>query len=44
MDGQLPTAGLPPVYPVLIGSEESMRDVGILSVGVNQTAFEDAPV
>ena len=44
IEGQLPATGLPPIYPVLIGSEESMRDVGIETVSVNQTAFEDAPV
>jgi uncharacterized membrane protein len=37
-------AGMPPVYPVLIGAESSIRDAGIQSVSVAQTAFEDAPV
>ena len=44
IDGELPTTGLPPIYPVLIGSESAMRDVSIQTVSVGQTAFEDAPV
>ncbi len=43
-DGQLKVSGLPPIYPVLVGAEAAMRDVGIQTVSVNQTAFEDAPV
>ena len=41
---QLDLAELPPVYPVVIGSDESSRDVSITSMSVSQTAFEDAPV
>jgi hypothetical protein len=41
---QLDLAELPPVYPVVIGSNESSRDVSITSLSVSQTAFEDAPV
>lgn len=35
---------LPPIYPVLIGSDEPPRDVGLGHVAVSQTNFEDAPV
>ncbi len=43
--GPLPDlAGLPPVYPVVIGAQRPARDVSLQQVGVNQTAFEDAPV
>ena len=41
---QLDLADLPPVYPVVIGSKESSRDVSITSMSLSQTAFEDAPV
>lgn len=41
---QLDLADLPPVYPVVIGSKESSRDVSITSISLSQTAFEDAPV
>jgi uncharacterized membrane protein len=34
----------PPVYPVVIGSEASLRDIALDNVTVSQTAFEDAPV
>jgi uncharacterized membrane protein len=37
-------AGLPPVYPVVIGSDDPIKDIAIENVTVNQTAFEDAPV
>ncbi len=35
---------LPPVYPVLFGSETPLRDIAITNVSVTQTSFEDAPV
>jgi hypothetical protein len=35
---------LPPIYPVLIGREGSLRDLSIVSVSASQSAFEDAPV
>ncbi len=38
------TAGLPPVYPVVIGEGRPPRDISVASVSVSQTAFEDAPV
>ena len=37
-------ATLPPVYPVVFGSDDSPRDLAITSTGVTQTSFEDAPV
>jgi len=37
-------AGLPPVYPVVIGRPGAIRDLAIAQVNVSQTAFEDAPV
>lgn len=43
--GGLPDlAGLPPIYPVVIGGNESPRDLAVQQVNVSQTAFEDAPV
>jgi uncharacterized membrane protein len=37
-------AGLPPIYPVLLGKEGALRDLSIVSVSAAQSAFEDAPV
>src|SRR5204862_3672556 len=37
-------AGLPPVYPVVFGSDQPPRDIGIVNSTVTQAAFEDAPV
>lgn len=43
--GALPDlSGLPPIYPVVIGSGQPIKDVAVNSVTVSQTAFEDAPV
>jgi uncharacterized membrane protein len=42
-DGRLDVAGLPPVYPVVIGRNETINDIAIQQVMVSQTAFEDAP-
>jgi uncharacterized membrane protein len=36
--------GLPPVYPVVLGSLEPIRDIAVQQVQATQTAFEDAPV
>lgn len=36
--------GLPPVYPVVVGSDSPLSDVAVNNIGVTQTAFEDAPV
>jgi len=37
-------AGLPPVYPVVIGHSRPQRDLALGNVAVSQTSFEDAPV
>ena len=43
--GSLPDLkGLPPIYPVVIGKNEPVRDIAIQQVRVSQSAFEDAPV
>jgi uncharacterized membrane protein len=36
--------GLPPVYPVVIGTRGTVRDAALSQVHLSQTAFEDAPV
>jgi uncharacterized membrane protein len=36
--------GLPPVYPVVIGTDASIQDVALRRVAVSRTAFEDAPI
>jgi hypothetical protein len=36
--------GLPPIYPVIFGSDAPPRDLAIGSTTVTQSAFEDAPV
>src|SRR5262245_35378277 len=43
-EGNFDLAGLPPVYPVMIGREETAPDLAILKTSVSQTSFEDAPV
>lgn len=40
----LDTAGLPPVFPVLVGQEAPIPDLAVEQVHVTQSAFEDAPV
>lgn len=43
--GKLPELkGLPPIYPVVIGRRDAVRDIAVQQVSVSQTAFEDAPV
>ena len=37
-------SGLPPVYPVVIGTDQPIKDIAINNVNVSQTSFEDAPV
>ena len=37
-------AGLPPVYPVVLGRTDPARDIAVQQVTVGQTSFEDAPV
>ena len=43
-DGVIDTAGLPPIYPIVIGSDEAVKDIAVEKVTTSQTAFEDAPV
>ncbi|MEO5960444.1 MAG: hypothetical protein ABIZ49_10130, partial [Opitutaceae bacterium] len=43
--GALPDLkGLPPIYPVVIGRRDPVRDIAVQQVHVTQSAFEDAPV
>lgn len=44
--GSLPPemAGLPPIYPVVIGRADALRDIAVQQVHVTQSSFEDAPV
>jgi uncharacterized membrane protein len=43
--GALPDlTGLPPVYPVVIGRPDAVKDISLQQVAVSQTIFEDAPV
>jgi len=37
-------SGLPPIYPVLIGKADGLRDIRLAHVDVRETAFDDAPV
>ncbi len=37
-------AGLPPVYPVMLGSDQAPLDIAVKAVSVRETEFEDAPV
>ena len=36
--------GVPPVYPVVIGTNRPQKDISLTNVSVSQTSFEDAPV
>jgi len=43
--GSMPSLeGLPPIYPVVVGSPDPIRDIAVQQVNIGQTAFEDAPV
>ena len=44
--GDLPPdlSGLPPIYPVVMGSQEPVKDIALKQVSATQSAFEDAPV
>jgi uncharacterized membrane protein len=44
VDGSFDPGGLPPIYPVVMGTEEPIKDIALQKVTVSQTAFEDAPV
>ena len=37
-------SGVPPIYPVVIGSDKPQKDIALANVSVSQTSFEDAPV
>ena len=44
-NGALPDlAGLPPIYPVVIGQRDAVQDIAVQRVAVSQSSFEDAPV
>jgi len=43
-EGKIDATGLPPIYPVIIGREETINDIAIQKIAVSQTAFEDTPV
>jgi uncharacterized membrane protein len=43
-DGAPDLTGLPPIYPVVLGTDAPARDLALDQVAVNQTSFEDAPV
>ena len=42
--GAADLTNLPPVYPVVLGNDDSQRDVSIRNVTTSQTNFEAAPV
>ncbi len=42
--GPADLAGLPPVYPVVLGKGAPVRDLAVQQTRVSQTDFEDAPV
>ncbi len=37
-------SGMPPIYPVIVGQDQTEKDIAVANVTVSQTAFEDAPV
>jgi uncharacterized membrane protein len=43
-EAELDLSRLPPIYPVVIGTDDPIRDIAIQQVLVRQTDFEDAPV
>src|SRR5690606_34498131 len=43
-DGVANTDGLPPIYPLVVGRAEGLRDLRIERADPRQTAFDDAPV
>ena len=43
-EGGIDVAGLPPIYPVVIGSSDPINDIALQKIAASQTAFEDAPV
>jgi hypothetical protein len=43
-EGAPDLSGLPPIYPVVMGTDDPVKDIALQKVTVSQTAFEDAPV
>src|ERR1043166_6503886 len=43
-DGSFNSAGLPPIFPVVMGRDDALKDISIQKTSVSQTWFEDAPV
>lgn len=43
-EGLADLAGLPPIYPVVMGTDDPVHDVALQRVAVSQTSFEDTPV
>jgi hypothetical protein len=43
-DGSPDLTGLPPIYPVVLGKDDPIKDIALNKVTVSQTSFEDAPV
>jgi uncharacterized membrane protein len=43
-EAELDLAGLPPIHPVVIGTDDPIHDIAIQRVSVRQSDFEDAPV
>lgn len=43
-DGGADWSSLPPIYPVVVGTDDPIKDIALQKVQVSQTAFEDAPV
>jgi len=37
-------SGVPPVYPVVIGSAQPPKDISLANATISQTSFEDSPV
>ena len=44
LDQQYDFSNMPAVYPVVIGSSETQKDISLNNVAVTQSSFEDAPV
>jgi hypothetical protein len=40
----LDVTNFPPIYPVVLGSDQAPRDVGIIGTSITQASFEDAPL
>ena len=43
-DGLPDLTGVPPIYPVVMGTDDPVQDIALQRVAVSQTVFEDAPV